>query len=293
MVESRNLITVYFGKFESPYVGSPFLISGNQIYSAIIREKGIKIAKGLKKISHGVFHTILPENISNLGKINYNKKDWKGYPVGDKINLSEKTIEKYNDFFQLRNYHTPFLKYNMTGILERDRIMKHHEIIINSGEKMELFHADRLSFFTIGDNEIELKQFQLGAKRNAGLGLFTISNKYSFDLNSLDYSIFNNNRTLIKTAKQGIMSVLNHTKYGYGEFKLESWGDKGWLIRLTSPLCINSTVNGATDYQVPPQFMKSEGYRKHVETIWLKGKLEQLYCISDGTVFLYDNKLPN
>ena len=289
MVESRNIITIFFGKFDSPYVGSPFLVSGNQIYSAIIREKGLKIAKGLKKISHGVFHNISPENTSNLGKTSYNKKDWKGYPVGDKINLSEKTIEKYTDFFQLRNYHTPFLKDNMKGILERDRIMKHHQIIIQDGEKMDLFHADRLSFFTVGNEELQIEQFQLGAKRNAGFGLFTISNKYSFNLDSLDYSIFENNKALINTAKNGIMGVLNHAKYGYGEFKLESWGDKGWLIRLTSPLCIDSTVNGATDYSIPPAFMKSEGYRKHVEALWIKGKVEQLYCISDGNVFLYDN----
>jgi len=289
MVESRNIITIFFGRFDSPYVGSPFLVSGNQIYSAIIREKGLKVAKGLRKISHGVFHNILPEYISNLGKVSYNKKDWKGYPVGDKINLSEKTIEKYNDFFQLRNYHTPFLKDNMNGILERDRIMNHHQIVINSGEKMDLFHADRLSFFTVGNEALEIEQFQLGAKRNLGFGLFTVSNKYSFDLDSLDYSIFGDNKVLIDTAKNGITGVLNHAKYGYGEFKMESWGDKGWLIRLTSPLCLESTIKDSRNYPLPPPFMKSEGYRKHTESLWVKGKVEQLYCISDGMVFLYDN----
>jgi len=288
MVESRDLITLYFGRFESPYVGSPFLISGNQIYSAIIHEKGMEMAKELSKVSHGVFHTILPESINNRGIITYNKKDWNGYPVGEHINLSEKTIKKYDDFFQLRNYHTPFLK-DTTANLEYDRIMRHHQIIINSGEKINLFHADRLSFFTIGNNEIELEQLQLGAKRNAGFGLFSITNKYSFYLDSLDISMFDGNKKLIDTAKNGITGILNHAKYGYGEFKLDAWADKGWLIRLTSPLCLDSTITGARHYSVPPTFMKSEGYRKHSESLWIKGRVEKLYCISDGNVFLYDS----
>ncbi|MFA4870921.1 MAG: hypothetical protein WC623_22170 [Pedobacter sp.] len=288
MVEQGSIITVYFGQFDSPYVGSPFLVGGNQIYSSIIREKGLSEAKSLQKVSHGVFHSILPESINSLGKMSYNKKDWKGWPVGTHITLSDKTMSKYEDFFQLRNYSTPFLKEN-NGNHETERIMRHHNIAIQSGENFDLFHADRLSFFTVGDHEIDLKQMQFGAKRNMGFGLFTITNSYSFNLNDLDYSVFGDDTKLIDTAKNGITGVLNHAKYGYGEFKLDSWGQKGWLVRLTSPLCLDSTVQGARHYSIPPSFMRSEGYRKHSESLWIKGKVEKLYCVSDGNVFLYAN----
>lgn len=288
MVEQRNLITLYFGKFESPYIGSPFLISGNQIYSAIIREKGMNETEGLKKISHGVFHTILPESINHRGKVTYNKKDWKGFPVGDKINISNTTMKTYDDFFQLRNYNTPFAK-DTNGNYEYDRIMRHHRLSICSGDKIDLFHADRLSFFTVGNHGVDIENLQLGAKRNLGFGMFSITNKYSFDLESLDFSIFNGNENLINTAKNGICGILNHAKYGYGEFRLDGWVDDKWLIKLTSPLCLESTIEGSRCYNNPPPFMKNEGYRKHIESIWRKGKPEKLYCVSDGNVFLYEN----
>ncbi len=288
MSQKDLMITVYFGRFESPYVGSPFMISGNQIYSALIHEKGLNETKGLKKVSHGVFHVIPPKSIDGRGKISYDKRDWKGFVVSDHIHLSDKTIEKYDDFFQLRSYSTPFIKDNSADH-ESDRIMRHHQISISSGEKINLFHADRLSFFTIGDHEIDVDNIQLGAKRNTGFGLFSITNKYSFYLDSLDYSIFGDDKNLIETAKNGITGILNHAKYGYGEFKLHAWGNKGWLIRLTSPMCLDSTINGARHYSLPPPFMKSEGFRKHSESLWIKGKVEKIYCISDGSVFLYAN----
>jgi hypothetical protein len=287
MVEPGNLITIFFGKFESPYVGSPFLISGNQIYSAIIQEKGLDKTKDIEKVSHGIFHSIPPELIDYHGKITYNKQDWMGWHVADKINLNEKSIKSYNQFFALRSYQTPFIKDSASA--DYDRLMRYHRLVIKSGEIIDAFHADRLSFFVVGGRELELDELRLGAKRNAGFGIFRITNRYSFGLDSLDFSEFGDDLKLIGTAKSGITGILNHAKYGYGEFKLEKWRSKGWLVRLTTPLCLESTIKGSRRYTSPPSFMKSEGYRKHTEFMWRKGRIERLYCVSDGSVFLYEN----
>jgi len=287
MVGRGTIINLFFAKFESPYAGSPFLISGNQIYSAIIREKGLSEIQDTLKVSHGVFHSIAPEGLNYSGKTTYNKKDWSGHPVGDKINLDAKHIKSYNDFFQLRSYDTPFIKDNNKRA-DFDRLMRKHRFVIKSGENIDVFHADRLSFFIVADREIQLEQLQLGAKRNMGFGLLNITNHYSFELESLDFgSVFGDDENLIETAKNGITGILNHAKYGYGEFKLEPWKGGTWLVKLTSPLCLDSTVEGARHYEHLPPFMKSEGFRKHREFIWRKGKAETLYCVSDGSVFLY------
>ncbi len=285
MVESENLITIYFGKFNSEYVGSPFMIGGNQIYSAIIKENGLDIIKSATKISHGIFHTI-PKYSS----------DWKGWHVNEKINLNEKTIKTYNDFFQLRNYHTPFIQDTMgkdKGINKGEysdfnRILRKQEVIIKSGEKINIFTPDRLSFFIISDNPPELDELSLGAKRNLGFGRLKITNKYTFNINNLDYSKIGENKNIIETAKNGIRGILNHNKYGYGEFQLEDWKET-FLIRLMTPLCLSSSIKESRIYETVPPFMKGDVYRRHQEVIWRKGQTENLFCISDGSVFTYGN----
>lgn len=283
MVESKDLITIYFGKFETQYIGSPFMIGGNQIYSAIIRENGLDSIKSASKISHGIFHTI-PKGAS----------DWMGWKVDDKINLNEKTIKSYKDFLQLRSYHTPFIKdipgkqkgINQGEYSDFNRIMRKQDVIIKSGEKIDIFAPDRLSFFIISNNSIDLNELSIGAKRNLGFGRFKITNEYSFNIDNLDYSKLSDDKKVIETAKNGIKGILNHQKYGYGEFSVENWSDR-FLIRLMTPLCLSSSIEGSRNYDTVPDFMKGDVYRRHQETIWRKGHTEKLYCISDGSVFTY------
>jgi hypothetical protein len=280
MVDAKPVITVYFAQFDTPYIGSPTMINGNQIYSAIIREKGLAAIQNSIKVSHGIFHTIVKGS-----------KDWKGWPVRNKANINEKTIKSYGDFFQLRNYNTPFIK-DMDQLSDYNRLIDKHRAIIKNGDKIDMFFTDKLSFFIVSDrnNIVDLDSFSLGAKRNLGFGHVTVVNEpYSFELDSLDFSELGTDMDRINTAKNGIVGVLNHSKYGYGEYRIESSAsikDKYW-VRLTTPLCLSSTVDGSREYQLPPPFMKGLVYRKHKEEIWRKGKPEKLYCISDGTVFMY------
>lgn len=288
MVESRTIISLFFGKFDSPYIGSPFMISGNQIYSAIIRENGMEAIKNATKISHGVFHNIPANHIDYRGKATYNRKDWRGWPVGEKINMDERTINTYDDFFKLRSYQTPFIK-NTDAHSDMSRLLRSHRFILKNGDKIDSFHADRLSFFVISGARVEISELHLGAKRNMGFGSLTITNSYSFDIDSLDFSVFGDNQKLIDTAKSGITGILNHKKYGYGEFKAERWKEDKWLIKLSTPLCLRSTIEGARNYDILPPFMVNDTFRRHRENIWRKGKIETLYCVSDGSVFLYAN----
>lgn len=289
------LTTIYFGRFTSGYIGSPFLVGGNQIYSAIIREFGLDAISSAVKVSHGVFHSITPESIDRFNKCTYNKKDWMGYPVGDKINLSNKTIKTYNNFFQLRNYHTPFIKdsigssavgINQGEYSDFNRIMRNHRSIIKNGDKINIFSPDRISFFIVSDNPPDIEEISLGAKRNLGFGRVIITNKYSFNIDDLDYSELGNDKKLIETAKSGISGILNHSKYGYGEFQIENWKGQ-FLIRLMTPLCLSSSMDDTTVFEKQPDFMSGDIYRRHQEVIWRKGHPETLFCISDGSVFTY------
>jgi hypothetical protein len=116
-----------------------------------------------------------------------------------------------------------------------------------------------------------------------------VNEPHSFNIDSLDFSEFGNDAKLIETAKNGMTGILNHKKYGYGEYQIKkSEKSKGkYWIQLTTPLCLSSTIEGSRNYIVPPPFMIGDVYRKHKESIWRKGKVENLYCISDGAVFVY------
>lgn len=303
MVDNK-LVTIYFGRFGSEYVGSPFIVSGNQIYSAIIHEYGMDVIANATKISAGVFHTITAESIGaypnkqsqDFSKITYNKKDWKGYPVGDTINLNNKTVGTYEDFFQLRSYHTPFIKdtigssavgVNQGEFSDFNRIMRNHRTVIKSGDKINIFSPDRLSFYIISDKPLDIQELSVGAKRNLGFGRVVITNQYTFNLDDLDYSKLGDDEKVIKTAKSGIFGVLNHKKYGYGEFQIENWKDKLFLIRLMTPLCLSSSMDDTKAFERQPDFMVGDVYRRHQEVIWRKGHPETLFCISDGSVFTY------
>lgn len=291
MVESRNIITIFFGQFESQYVGSPFMVGGNQIYSAIIREKGIQYAKELTKVSHGVFHE-LPD---------YRSTNWKGWYVRDRINLNNKSIVTYDDFMELRNYNTPFIKEvktkkekeNYNWLADYNRLLLKHRFQISNGkngETIDAFLPNKLSFFVIGKDDVNLDYISLGAKRNLGFGSLKITDTYTFDINDLDFLNLSDDHKIIDTAKNGIYGIYNHAKYGYGEFKIEKWVNKNkHLIRFITPLCMDSTIEGSTTYDKLPSFIKSDNYRKTREFMWRKGKPETLYCIADGSVCLYDN----
>lgn len=291
-------VTIYFGRFGSEYIGSPFMIGGNQIYSAIIREYGLDAISKADKISSGIFHTITAESVDIYNKFSYNKKDWKGYPVGNNINLSEKTIRTYEDFFQLRSYHTPFIKdaigsgrvgVNQGEFSDFNRIMKKHRTVIKSGDKINIFSPDRLSFFIVSDTPPKIQELYVGAKRNLGFGQVVITNQYTFSLDDLDYSKLGDDTNVINTAKSGILGVLNHKKYGYGEFQIENWKENLFLIRLMTPLCLSSSMDDTSTFEHQPNYMKGDVYRRHQEVIWRKGHPETLFCISDGSVFTYGN----
>lgn len=302
-MDSKKIVTIYFGRFGSEYIGSPFIVGGNQIYSAIIRECGLDAIQSAVKISAGIFHTISVESIGaypnkhsqDFSCITYNKKDWRGWLVGESINLNKKTIRTYDDFFQLRNYHTPFVKdsvgksnvgVNQGEFSDFNRIMRRHGMIIKSGDKISVFSPDRLSFFIISDTPPEIKELSIGAKRNLGFGRVVITNKYTFNLDDLDYSKLSDNKKVIDTAKNGIYGVLNHKKYGYGEFQIENWKDR-FLIRLMTPLCLSSSMDDTHQYEKQCNYMQGDVYRRHQEVIWRKGHPETLFCISDGSVFTY------
>jgi len=297
MVESNDLVTIYFGTFDSIYSGSPIMIGGNQIYSAIIKSYGINAISDISKVSHGIYHFIPIENIDYYGKVTYDKSDWKGWHVGNHINLDGKSVSTYSDFMSLRQYQTPFIKdiqNKKTNVVcsEPTRILKKHTFSINDGNKIKTYVPDRISFFIISKNDpcIEVgDNIQLGAHRNLGFGNVNITNKYTFCIDDLDYSCFGTDNILIATAKEGIRGILNHQKYGYGEFMIEKQkkNDNVWFIKLITPLCLSSTIENTRRYDTPPRFMYSYSYRQRMNYIWRKGKEEELQCISDGNVFVY------
>lgn len=304
-----KIISLFFCRFESPYIGSPYMIGGNQIYSAIMKEHGKNFISSVDKVSHGIFHSIPPGSTR-----------WKGGNlfVSENTAVSGKgLIESYEDFMKLREYNTPFIKDTDYGSDYNRRIIR-HQLKLCNGEKKDSFAIQNLSFFIISDKSIEINKEELlclGSKRNLGFGRLRITDSKIFEIDSLDYSIFKENQKLVETSKTGIIGVRNHKKYGFGEFSIEPWikennknpknnrnkeenkqtekeikcqenkKDK-WIIRLTTPMCLSSTLEGAEPHDSQPSFMVGEIYRKHREFIW-KNKLETLYCASDGCVFFY------
>lgn len=324
MVEYEDLnITSVFGEFNSPYClsnnGNADMVSGNAIYSALIASGYInkQIKKDVVKVSHGIFHNI-PYITNNTGDTFVIKtSDEFGYSMKPSSIVKHMGIYKY--FIMPRLYDMSLCfrtkkeggcaANNMTinsgygkkkidvtselGKLDNFRILHPQTIITSDRKNITVIQPQYIHFYIITKNKINIDlnsgdEIRVGSHRNHGFGIINIVDVGHIKLGEIDYSIFNGDEKLIELAKRGICGIYNHRKYGYGEFRIEKWGEDKWLVKTNTPLCLRSTMENSNIFSTLPTFVVPDDYRSRVDNLYIKGNICQLYCVDRGQVFIYE-----
>ena len=287
------MITSVVAEFVSAYApGRNFdMVAGNAIYSALLATRHVDTGnKNLLKVSHGIFQEI-PYVIKSGGKVKTMARDHRGHPVSTAEGKSQVSkIKTYRDFFLTRQYITPYR--SLAGEYDDLRIIHSQDVRLNNSVVVNILHPHYLLFFVVtkDGSEIDLHrddELRIGGHRNLGFGCVRVLDVGHIKLNEIDYSVFDDNEKLISDAMNGISGIYNHKKYGYGEYQIDKWRD-GWIVKLTTPMCMRSTIRGANIWGRIPSFLREDDYRERIDRIWIKRRIHELACIDRGQVFGYE-----
>ncbi len=270
MVESRN-ITFFMVVMTSPYIGKRTVINGHAIYNALLHTNKFN-PKDIKKVSFGISQNF---PISYKGKNDF----YINIEEPEKKKTLIKNIEKgYDGFIALRtlqnNLTNPLIDYSPIPFT-----------IISPKHNKEITHQIQVfNFFIIWNNnipEIEFMglEFGLGKARNNGFGFVKIH-----DYVHTETSKIVNVSVDEPMAFTGIDGIYNHTKYGFGEYIITETNNKIPIIKLTTPLCLSSTIPKSTQYGSLPTFVKDTEYTKIPYYLWYKNQEHKLDCINSGKV---------
>ena len=256
----------------SPYIGRRTVINGHAIYNALLHTNKFN-PKDIKKVSFGITQN-LP--ISYRGKNDF----YINIEEPEKKKTLIKNIEKgYDGFIALRtlqnNLSNPLIDYSPIPFT-----------VISPKHNKEVVHQIQVfNFFIIWNNnipEINFKEleFGLGKARNNGFGFVKIHDY----VNTNTSKIINGSSFDEYTVINGIEGIYNHTKYGFGEYIITETSNKIPIMKLISPICLNSTIPKSTQYGSLPTFIKDTDYIKSPYYLWYKNQEHKLDCINSGKV---------
>jgi hypothetical protein len=277
-------ISLFVGKFESPYSGNIDTVSGYAIHRALLSNNIIKHDdKSIEKVSHGIFHHYA-ENIRQSYWESYDGKLFdisyiyeNKIKVSDDLRINDKS-KTYKGFMESRNYYIPFGEgckpkdhpyINPNFSIIRGVLNKKRDYNIN------FYQPTYLSFFIISDNDICIDEIRLGHKRNDGYGKLKIMDKVHFDISDMNIPF---DGRIKETALNGIKGIGTNQKYGFGEFKIDVNKRTGkYYIEFLTPFCLNNSNL--------PSFIKEDCFRSIDCIITHNGKPETLRCIDRGQIF--------
>ncbi len=268
-------ITFFFVSMKSPYISKRTNINGHAIYNALLRTRMFN-PKDISKVSFGISQNY---PISLKGKNDF----YVNIEEPDKKKTIIKNIEKgYEGFKILRlsqnNLTNPLLDYSPIPFLFV--CPKHGNVITH---EIQYFNFYIIWNGNVPDIKFKGFEFGIGKSRNKGFGFAVIH----------DY-MHTNSEQIIKdsidsfTAYSGLCGIYNHSKYGFGEFIVDKTKDDVSLIKLITPLCLNSEIIGSTSYGSLPAFIKPIEYDKINYYLYHKGIESKLECIDNGKVMEID-----
>lgn len=287
MVENRlnSNISFFLTLMHSPYIGERNIINGHAIYNALLRWTDIK-PNEIEKVSFGISQND-PISLKGSNKYLINVNEEPKIDISKRKN-SPKTIldnldKGYEGFKILRSTE------NILSNPLYDFSPIPFEIIkTKRGQTLIVHKIDYFVFFIVWkDKKPEIDfintEFSLGFGRNNGFGFSRIEHVYDTSIEKLTAGFTNEHDKF--TAINGIKGIYNHTKYGFGEYILETTNNGTKIIKTITSLCMNSTFPNSFQYGTLPSFIKPILYNKTNYALWDKGVEHNLQVIRSGKAF--------
>lgn len=259
-------ITFFLVEMDSPLVSLRSTINGHAIYNALLNSK--KFApKELEKVSFGISQ---PSPLSYKGRnfpiSNIDPKEGKTI-----IHNIEKGYEGFKILRRMQNEITNPL-YGYYPIPFKMIRPKHTERVL--AHQIDLF-----TFFIVWESDIpsldfNRLDFSVGKARNSGFGFARVIDCLHINMEKIVEGSWDK-----FTAAQGVSGIYNHKKYGFGEFYIDATSNGVKGIKLTTPLCLNSTMDRSTYYGALPSFLKPTEFTKKPYHLWHKGQEHVLDCL--------------
>lgn len=277
-------VTFFLALMHSPLIGDKNVINGHALYNAMLRWSDIKPGS-IDKVSFGISQndpvTFKGYNLYNQNTLEEPKTaiPEKKYPPKTVLENINKGYEGFTMLRSIQNTLTNPL-YDFSPIpFEVIRTMRGQKLI---GHKIDYFIFYIIWKGARPDTDLTNTEFTLGMGRNNGFGFTNIERVYNTTLDSLLVGVTELDKF---TAMNGIKGIYNHARYGFGEYVFDTMNTGQRIIKLTTPLCMNSTFATATQYGALPSHIKTVPYTKTPYTMFDKGIKQNLQVITPGKAY--------
>ncbi len=292
MVENRvnPEVTFFLGLMHGGLVGNKNIINGHAIYNALLCAIPDLRPIDINKVSFGITQND-PVTFKGSNKYQTNTKEEPKITVPEKKSPPKTILDNLN-----KGYEGFCVLRSTENILTNplfDFSPIPFEIIQTGRGTTQIIHkVDYFVFFIVWKDtkpKIDFinKEIIIGSGRNNGFGFSNIERAYDTTINDLVNGVPDED---IFTAINGITGIYNHARYGFGEYVLDVMNNGVKIIKLTTPLCMNSTFPNATQYGTLPNFVKTVPYTKSGYSLWDKGIEQSLQVIRPGKAYEIQRK---
>lgn len=269
-------VTFFLAMMNTPLIGNRNVINGHALYNAMLCWSSIS-PKDIDKVSFGITQN---EAVSFKGSNVYKIRIPKEIPIKESVLTNLK--HGYEAFVVLRSIQNTF-----TNPLLDYSPIPFSMVHTQQGQRLIAHEIDYFTFYVVWkDAKPNIRflgtELAIGMGRNNGFGMAVIEDVYNTNMDELVASVPEKDRY---TAVNGIKGICNHSRYGFGEYTLDTTNTGQRIIKLTSPLCLNSTFANATHYGTLPGFVKPVPYTKIPYCLWDKGIEQTLQVITPGKAF--------
>ena len=233
-------------RFESPYVGNPYYITGNGIYHAVA-SRLTDAQRASISVSHGVFFNVASVEVGGKRRT---ARDSEGHLISTQAGASPiSKIWTYEDFFLLRtqrletlNLHGPW------GEMFYEESLPVRPLRFDNSDQHRLRRPEEggdeaivweyLNFYTHGCDDLDPNLFDgisLGGKRNKGFGATSLADSAEVRVDELDF---------LSLERSGNVDAL-----------------------LITPICLKSQFPGTEPCAFPSFAMQPKMYRTRSEFI--------------------------
>lgn len=277
-------ISFFLVLMHSPLIGNKNIINGHALYNALLCWSDIK-PDDIERVSFGI-----PQNDPVTFK-GFNKY-YQNTIEEPKITIPEKKYPPKTLLDNINKGYEGFVLLRSTENLLTNPLFDFSPIpfeIISTmrGQKLIAHKIDYFVFYIIWkgnrpDIDFTNMEFNIGMGRNNGFGLTKVERVLHTNMDALTEGVSEQDKF---TAINGIKGIYNHTRYGFGEYILDTMNTGQNIIKLTTPLCMNSTFPKTTQYGALPSHVKPVSYTKTPYIIWDKGAEHKLQVLGAGKAF--------
>ena len=289
-------VTFFLTLMHGGLVGNKNIINGHAIYNALLCAIPDMRPDEIDKVSFGISQND-PVTFPGFNKYITNTDE------ESKI-VDENKKKKVPDETILDNFSKVDTKTGMSRGYEVFTVLRSTENILTNplfdyspipfeiiktarGTSQIIHKIDYFVFYIVWKNakprlEFKNKEIVIGAGRNNGFGFSNIERVFNTTMSNIVAAVPEADKY---TAINGITGIYNHARYGFGEYVLDTMNTGARIIKLTTPLCMNSTFPNVTQYGTLPTFVKSVPYTKSGYSLWDKGLEQSLQVIRPGKAF--------